>query len=202
MMNQVIISPPKSKPMQSTINKCHLLETEYSTNGRQCSSYHSPFAGGECINLDLGSIPSKVIGNGIGKINHPHHFIVIGFGIESKPNRRNDPAVCFVSKIGIRKFNKLSNTRVPQEKMVNFVYHQIIGKTDQAVTSTDYTECIIVNSMEREIKPGVFSEIIVVVVMQSVDFFAVLAEPEEEVVVIVVVDGVVEMGGNEGGVLD
>jgi hypothetical protein len=29
-----------------------------------------------------------------------------------------------------------------------------------------------------------------------------LAEPEEEVVVIVVVDGVVEMGGNEGRVLD
>jgi hypothetical protein len=60
--------------------------------------------------------------------------------------------------------------------------------------------------LEREIKPGVFSEIIVIVVMQCVDLFdvcVIFAEPEEEVVVVVVVvDGAVEMGGNEGGVLD
>ena len=46
-----------------------------------------------------------------------------------------------------------------------------------------------------------FSEIIIV--MQKVfffDVFAIFVKPEEEVVIFVV--GVVEMGGNEGGVLD
>jgi hypothetical protein len=72
------------------------------------------------------------------------------------------------------------------------------------------------------IKPGVFGEIVVVVVMQGVEFFdfAVAirgegifgvknvsfsipcAEPEKEEVVVFGGGGVVEMGGNEGWVLD
>ena len=73
-----------------------------------------------------------------------------------------------------------------------------MGKTDQAVTSSNQTEfSFIVMRLKWEIKPGVFSEIIVV--MQRVFFFDLfviwVGLPEEEVVI--VVDGVVE-----GGFLD
>ena len=78
-----------------------------------------------------------------------------------------------------------------------------MGKTDQAVTISNHTEYWIIPSLRLkwEIKAGVFSEIIIV--MQKVfffDVFAIFVKPEEEVVIFVV--GVVEMGGNEGGVLD
>jgi hypothetical protein len=79
-----------------------------------------------------------------------------------------------------------------------------MGKTDHAVTSSNHTHTeywFIIMRLKWEIKPGVFSEIIIV--MQKVlffDVFAIFVEPEEEVVIVVV--GVVEMGGNEGAVLD
>ena len=83
------------------------------------------------------------------------------------------------------------------------MYMHIMGKTDHAVTISNHTEYWIILSLRLkwEIKAGVFSEIIIV--MQKVfffDVFAIFVEPEKELVIVVV--GVVEMGGNEGGVLD
>jgi hypothetical protein len=64
-----------------------------------------------------------------------------------------------------------------------------VSEMQTAITSTNYTKYMVMElkvwTMEREIKPGV------------------LRLSEEEVIeVLVGFDGVVEMGGNEGGVLD
>lgn len=118
--------------------------------------------------------------------------------------------------MGSRKLDELSNAGVPDDEIVA-VPIQIIGKADQAITGThDAEHSINALAMEREVEPGVFTEILVVIPMQSVHFFfdfvpsqalhrlreVLGAEPEEEEGVVVFGGGVAEIVGNEGGALD
>ena len=103
--------------------------------------------------------------------------------------------------------DELSDARVPDDESVATY---IIGKADEAVTSTHHTESLL--TMEkREVKLGVFIEISVVVVpMQCVVLFSLFVggsiylpgglrvEAEKEVFG----GGMAEMVGNERRVLD
>lgn len=102
--------------------------------------------------------------------------------------------------------DELSDAGVPDDESVTT---HIIGKADEAVTSTHHTESFL--TMEkREVKLGVFIEIFVVVPMQCVVLFSLFVgdsiylpgglrvEAEKEVFG----GGMAEMVGNERWVLD
>lgn len=118
--------------------------------------------------------------------------------------------------MGSRELDELSNAGVPDDEIVA-VPIQIIGEADQAITGThDAEHSINALAMEREVEPGVFTEIHVVIPMQSVHFFfdfvpsqtlhrlreVLGAEPKEEEGVVVFGGGVAEIVRNEGGALD
>ena len=91
-----------------------------------------------------------------GKTENPNDFIIISFGIKSKPKRCIEGTECSESEIANRKLEKL-----------------ITGKAEQAVKSTD--EIVIAWNTERErgFKAVAFWEIrIIVFVMQCEDSFA------------------------------
>ena len=79
--------------------------------------------------------------------------------------------MCFARHNGWRKFDELSNKRVPKDEIVGV--RKSIGKANQAVISTDDVEYFEkAFTMEREVKAGAFIEIFVIVVVpiQFVEF--------------------------------
>ena len=71
----------------------------------------------------------------------------------------------------MRKLEKLSNTWVPQKKPVSVEIEYIIGKAEQAVTSTHHMEYMITGFKPSEF----FSEtVIMIFFIQYVDFFVVI----------------------------
>ena len=80
--------------------------------------------------------------------------------------------MCVDGDTGIRKLEKLSHARVPENDSLS-VIGKTIGEAYQAVTSTAGIVCSVLRSMERGFKAGVYNEIRIVFFMQCVDLFVI-----------------------------
>ena len=80
--------------------------------------------------------------------------------------------MCVDGDTGIRKLEKLSHARVPENDSLS-VIGKTIGEAYQAVTSTAGIVRSVLRSMERGFKAGVYNEIRIVFFMQCVDLFVI-----------------------------